>query len=318
MTSEQTAVIEDRFAPRRYLVRHETAYEYSSEVSASLGRAKLRPRETDQQTVLEHRAEVTPTPAVHDEVLDPFGNFSHFLEITTGHQRLSIVKESLVRIDRRRPELERMNTITVAEARETIRQSNTVDPIERAAYVLPTELTDLGDARKYATDVLDERMPFGDAVRTVFERIYDDFTYESGVTNVNTTLPELIAAKAGVCQDFAHLAAAVSRSFGIPARYVSGYLETSPPPGQIKLRGSDASHAWCAVMTPDGQWIDIDPTNNQPVDSRYIITAWGRDFRDVSPYKGITTSAGATSTLSVSVDVDRVEDPATAGERTAP
>ncbi|WP_197512721.1 transglutaminase-like domain-containing protein [Tessaracoccus coleopterorum] len=119
-----------------------------------------------------------------------------------------------------------------------------------------------------------------------------DFAYRPGATSVRTTVDELLGLRAGVCQDFAHLAIAVLRSLGVPARYVSGYIETVPPPGKEKLEGSDASHAWVSALAPDGTWIDIDPTNGQFADSRYLVTAWGRDFGDVSPLRGIVETEG--------------------------
>ena len=112
-------------------------------------------------------------------------------------------------------------------------------------------------------------------------------------------------------QDFAHLAVGCLRSVGLPARYVSGYVETSPPPGQPKLEGSDASHAWTSVLVPGGEWIDLDPTNDHFADSRYIVTAWGRDFRDVSPLKGVVFTEAKKSTLEVKVDVFRVNSDGT-------
>ena len=129
------------------------------------------------------------------------------------------------------------------------------------------------------------------------------FEYRPGVTTVETTIPELLADRRGVCQDFAHLAVACLRGAGLPARYVSGYLETMPPPGRPKLRGVDASHAWASVRLPEVGWVDLDPTNDRVIDSRYIVTAWGRDYADVPPLKGVIFSTSTSSRLSVAVDV---------------
>ena len=123
---------------------------------------------------------------------------------------------------------------------------------------------------------------------------------------MRTTLPELLALRQGVCQDFTHLALGCLRAVGLPARYVSGYLETAPPPGRPKLEGSDASHAWASVMVPGGGWVDLDPTNDHLADSRYVVTAWGRDFRDVSPLKGVIFTESSGSSLEVGVDVVRL------------
>jgi transglutaminase-like putative cysteine protease len=138
-------------------------------------------------------------------------------------------------------------------------------------------------------------------------RIHTDFRYRSGATTVVSGIAELLASRAGVCQDFAHLAVGCLRSVGLAARYVSGYLETSPPPGQMKLQGADASHAWASVFAPGLGWIDLDPTNNQFVDERYVVAAVGRDYGDVPPLKGIIVTGAKKSTMQVSVDVIRID-----------
>ncbi|NLJ55201.1 MAG: transglutaminase family protein, partial [Intrasporangiaceae bacterium] len=139
--------------------------------------------------------------------------------------------------------------------------------------------------------------------------INEDFAFNSKATTVRTTLPELLGIRAVVCQDFAHLALGALRSVGLLARYVSGYIETTPAPGATKLVGSDASHAWVSVRVPDGSWVDLDPTNDHFCDSRYLVSAWGRDFADVSLLKGVIYTQDdvtTSSTLRVGVDVTRV------------
>ena len=148
--------------------------------------------------------------------------------------------------------------------------------------------------------------PLGATLRHLVSTIYHDFTYRSGATTVSTSLDDVLIRREGVCQDFAHLAVAVLRRAGLPARYVSGYLETVPPPGQPKLQGVDASHAWASVLVPELGWVDLDPTNNQVVDAGYVVTAWGRDYTDVPPLKGVIFTEGANSTLRVAVDVIRL------------
>ena len=189
----------------------------------------------------------------------------------------------------------------------------------RAEGLLPSPLVELSaEVRAYAAAVLPADRPLGEALTALHRTVRSDFAYRPGATTVRTTLTELLALRQGVCQDFAHLAVGCLRSVGLPARYVSGYLETVPPPGRERLVGQDASHAWVSVLVPDAgtgpaaddrapAWIDLDPTNDQLVDSRYVVTAWGRDFRDVSPLKGIVLSESATSTLDVAVDVERLD-----------
>jgi transglutaminase-like putative cysteine protease len=144
-----------------------------------------------------------------------------------------------------------------------------------------------------------------EAVSELTERIFVDFLYDPGFTTVMTPLEEVLRFRRGVCQDFAHLAIGCVRSVGLAARYVSGYLETSPPEGEERLIGADASHAWLSVYVPGWGWLDVDPTNDQIVGATYVTAAWGRDYADVSPLKGIVFGGGDSNLLEVSVDVSR-------------
>jgi transglutaminase-like putative cysteine protease len=137
-------------------------------------------------------------------------------------------------------------------------------------------------------------------------RIHRDFTFDPQSTTVATPVGEVLAQRHGVCQDFAHLAIACVRAMGLPARYVSGYLETVPPPGQARLQGADVSHAWFAVYVPDAGWVDFDPTNDLVPADRHVTTAWGRDYADVTPLKGIIFGGGPHA-LEVSVDMQRLD-----------
>jgi transglutaminase-like putative cysteine protease len=166
-----------------------------------------------------------------------------------------------------------------------------------------------GKLPEFARGVLEPGRPLGETLRHLVATIFQDFAYRSGATTVSTTLDDVLTRREGVCQDFAHLAVAVLRWAGLPARYVSGYLETVPPPGQPKLQGVDASHAWASVLVPNLGWVDLDPTNNQVVDAGYVVTAWGRDYTDVPPLKGVIFTESADSTLRVAVDVIRLPPP---------
>ncbi|MFT4227830.1 transglutaminase family protein [Micropruina sp.] len=295
----------DHYAPRRYRVRHSTIYRYDDDVEACYERGFLRPLQTWSQQVLSNDVVVSPDPDVLTEHVDHFGNHSFYVEIRTPHRELVVAKTAFVDVAWPRPSMESLNAFTVADA--AVRVGEEADPMERAEYLLPSDLVELGpEVRAYADSILWADRPLGDALQSLYATIYRDFKYELGATSVRTTLPELLKLRKGVCQDFAHLAAGCLRSIGLPARYVSGYVETSPPPGQPKLEGSDASHAWTSVLVPGGEWIDLDPTNDHFADSRYIVTAWGRDFRDVSPLKGVVFTEAKNSTLEVKVDVFRV------------
>ncbi len=304
---------------RRYEVRHVTEYTYEEDVIASFARACLRPRETATQRVLEHDITIEPTPDVLDEHTDLFGNHSHYVEIQTPHTSLVVTKTATIETEVPPVDLEVLDRWTVAGAAADLASDPTVDPLERALYLMPSELVELGPmVRAFAETLAWDDRPLGQAIEAVTRDVYRDFTYTPGATTVRTTLPEVLATKAGVCQDFAHLAVAVFRAAGLPARYVSGYIETLPPPGQEKLAGSDATHAWASVMVPGGTWVDLDPTNDHLADSRYLTTAWGRDFRDVSPLKGVIFTEGSGSTLRVGVDVIRLPDATDSPDETDP
>jgi transglutaminase-like putative cysteine protease len=158
------------------------------------------------------------------------------------------------------------------------------------------------EIKAFAADCFDDNVPLYECIAKLCRKIYTGFRFVPDFTTVNTPVKEVLAARKGVCQDFSHLAIACIRSFGFAARYVSGYLETLPPPGRPKLQGSDASHAWISVFIPDYGWCDFDPTNDVVPGERHIVTAWGRDYSDVPPLKGIIFSYGK-HTLSVEVDV---------------
>ena len=295
----------DHYAPRRYRVRHSTIYTYDDDVEACYERGFLRPLETWSQQVVSNQVDVSPEPDVITQHVDHFGNHSFYVEVRSTHRELVVSKTAFVDVAWPRPVLESLNAFTVAEA--AVRVEQEADPVEYAEYLLPSDLVELGpEVLAYAESILAPDRPLGDALIGLYSTIYRDFKYELGATSVRTTLPELLELRKGVCQDFAHLAVGCLRSVGLPARYVSGYVETSPPPGQPKLEGSDASHAWTSVRVPGGEWIDLDPTNDHFADSRYIVTAWGRDFRDVSPLKGVVYTESKKSKLEVKVDVFRV------------
>ncbi len=295
----------DHYAPRRYRVRHSTIYTYDDDVEACYERGFLRPLETWSQQVVANEVTVSPEPDVITHHVDHFGNHSYYVEIRSPHRELVVGKTAFVDVAWPRPVLDSLNDVTVAQAAALVEQE--ADPLEYAEFLLPSDLVELGpEVLAYARSILPPERPLGDALVGLYSTIYRDFKYELGATSVRTMLPELLQLRRGVCQDFAHLAVGCLRSVGLPARYVSGYVETSPPPGQPKLEGSDASHAWTSVLVPGGEWIDLDPTNDHFADSRYIVTAWGRDFRDVSPLKGVVYTEAKKSTLEVKVDVFRV------------
>jgi transglutaminase-like putative cysteine protease len=171
-------------------------------------------------------------------------------------------------------------------------------------YLLPSPMIGRVDqVGEFAHDLMRPARSVDEVIVDLLERISSGFAYVSGSTTVTTTLPEVIAAREGVCQDFAHLAVASLRSIGLAARYVSGYLETQPPPGKPRAIGADASHAWASVFAPGVGWVDFDPTNHKFVDDSYIVAAVGRDYSDVPPLKGVIFTESTKNTMKVSVDM---------------
>lgn len=294
----------DHFTPRSYRVRHVTSYEYDLPRVAAYELGYLTPRETPWQTVESTLTRIEPEPAILRSHPDGYGNLGSYFEVRGEHMSLRIEQESLVHVRRPHPDMAGLRAWTVGEAAAGFARSGDAEAVE---FLLPSPLVELSDAlRAYAASYLTPDAPLGDAALALTRGIYRDFEYRSGVTTVHTTLGELLERRQGVCQDFAQLAIGCLRSAGIPARYVSGYLETSPPPGGQKLEGSDASHAWASLMLPSGEWLELDPTNDHFADGRYVVTAWGRDFSDVSPLRGIVYGEATSSRLRVGVDVVRL------------
>ena len=291
------------YGPRRYRVRHVTRYTYDDVLEACYNRGLLRPRETPTQRVLASDVVATPPSDLMASHVDYFGNHSMYLETREPTAELTVAATSVVEVNWPEPDLDGLDAWTVAGAAAELAAS--LDAVELAEFTLPSPLVAMGTkVHAYAASELAPGRPLGEAIAALLHRIHEDFSYRQGTTSVRTTLAELLELRQGVCQDFAHLAVGCLRSVGLPTRYVSGYLETAPAPGTDKLEGADATHAWASVLTPRGDWLDLDPTNDHFADSRYIVTAWGRDFSDVSPLRGVVFTEAATSDLVVEVDVD--------------
>jgi transglutaminase-like putative cysteine protease len=180
--------------------------------------------------------------------------------------------------------------------------------MDEKQFTHSTEITAATDEIKnYASISFTTGKPLYEAVYHLINRIYTDFSFTPGFTTISTPLSVVMQERKGVCQDFAHLAISCVHSMGLPARYVSGYLETLAPAGKEKLTGVDASHAWISVFIPGMGWVDFDPTNNQLATEQYISIGWGRDYFDIIPLKGVIMSSSSHE-LTVSVDVKRMEE----------
>lgn len=284
-----------------YQVVHTTSYGYDEPVNESHGRTYLRPRDEPGQRVLEHTLTVTPEPdEVHAHV-DYFGNRTSYFRVGTSHQELTVTARSRVEVERPAIDWDSLDEDTLgAPARDS---TGEVDLAARELVLPSPKVPLLPEVRAYALTHLAPGRPVGQALRGLLGQIHSDFTYEPGATTVSTPLDEVLEHRSGVCQDFAHLMTGCLRAVGLPTRYVSGYLLTSPPPGRPRLVGADASHAWVSVLVPGGRWIDLDPTNDTAADHRYVVAARGRDYSDVPPLKGIIFTKSKRSTMQVSVDV---------------
>jgi transglutaminase-like putative cysteine protease len=293
-----------------YEVTHRTEYHYPSTVSSSFGEIVMLPRELAGQACL--RSELTIEPAPHDlrERLDFFGNRTAYFAVLAPHTRLSVTATSLVRVHDRQVRPSAEAELPWERAREVWERPLSDEALDACQFVLDSPLvTSSEQLAEYATPSFPPGRPLLASVVDLSSRIHRDFEFLPGVTEVKTTIEEVFARRAGVCQDFAHVAIGCLRSLGLAARYVSGYLETRPPPGKARLAGADVSHAWVSVYVPGAGWADVDPTNDQLVNDRYVTTAWGRDYTDVPPLKGVIFTQGDVQDLRVSVDVVPVDDP---------
>ena len=291
----------------KFRIRHLTRYEYTEPASLCHDLAHLRPRTLPGQRCLESRLSVRPFPAVHQEHRDLFGNRVDYFAIQQAHQVLEV--EALSEVERlAQPIPEAEHDIPWEQARDWARSERSPMALEARLFQLesPAIATD-ADLIDYARPSFPAGRPLLEAIADLVARIHGDFAFDPHFSNVATPLREVLEHRRGVCQDFAHLAIACLRGQGLPARYVSGYLETLPPPGQPRLQGADASHAWFAVCLPHWGWVDFDPTNDQVPSDRHITTAIGRDYNDVTPLQGVVYGGGEHR-LTVAVDVERIEE----------
>ena len=286
----------------RYHVTHTTRYEYTDPVTLSHNLLRLRPRDHGMQSLLHHELQLSPTPAVGSERLDYFGNCVVWFSLQEPHHELTITASSEVQVDlllqpdaAHGPSWEqvRQTLLTASDARTlSARQFSFDSPHVRRGPELA----------EYARASFPAGQPFLQCVLDLTERIHRDFEFLPGSTTVGTPVLDVLHTRRGVCQDFAHLQIGCLRSLGLAARYVSGYIATTPPPGRPRLTGADASHAWLSVFEPDFGWMGFDPTNGIMPSDSHITLAWARDYDDLGPVKGILVG-GRRQRLKVSVDV---------------
>lgn len=288
-----------------YRVRHLTRYRYEAPVVHAHHVAHMRLSSSAFQRVLS--SDVTTTPAVSwdSSVLDYHGNQQDLFEILGDHDLLEVIATSEVEpLPRRTPEQLLACHMTWEETR--VGSGARFSSPDDYSYDSPLVRTH-ADLLNYATSSFTHQRPIVEAIGELNQRIFSEFTYDPLATDVSTPLAEVLREKRGVCQDFAHLAIGCLRSLGLAARYVSGYVETAPPPGRPRLVGADASHAWAEVYVPELGWLEFDPTNAVFPGTTYVRVAQGRDFGDVSPLKGVVLGGGH-HTLTVEVDMIPVPD----------
>lgn len=308
----------------KYRITHTTRFRYSQSVGLCQNEARLQPRNFWRQQCHYCRFDIQPVPTDFREWIDFFGNHVTYFAIQQPHTQLTVTAISDVTLFPRQNNQDLLNRITWEQARRLLQeaplqgqvqnqqgqiqnQDQSLELLDAKQYILDSPMikTTL-ELANYAQSSFQPNRVLVDVVYDLMQRIYKDFTYDPSFTSIATPLSDVLGFRRGVCQDFAHLAIGCLRAFGIAARYISGYVETLPEPGKQRLAGADASHAWFSVYIPGTGWLDFDPTNNTVPLDQHITLAWGRDYSDVTPLKGIAFGGGQ-HTLSVSVDVLRLE-----------
>ncbi|WP_306548889.1 transglutaminase family protein [Desulfobulbus sp.] len=289
----------------KYRITHTTAYQYSEPASLSQNELFLTPRATARQQVLQAELVFDPQPQYLHRRIDYFDNIAHVFMVQQPHKALSLTAVSIVRTGRaQNPDA--AATLPWETAVQRLVAHLQPEELDASQFVFPSPMISINPAiLDYARISFPPGRPVLEGGLDLMGRIFNEFAYDKSASTVDTPVTQVLATRRGVCQDFSHLAIACLRSLGLAARYVSGYLETLPPPGKIKLVGADASHAWVALYVPDEGWVDLDPTNNVLAGESHVTLAWGRDYSDVAPVKGVVMGGGV-HTLSVEVDVARV------------
>lgn len=283
-------------------VSHKTHYSYSLPVVQSQHLIHLSPRRLARQIIRHHSVIVEPAPALRYDGVDAFGNPVLILDIEVPHKELVLHArtsvETLVATA-----FEPAATLTWDRLDESFKWLDDGMPLDVIQYRCASRLTMASpEIRAYAKQSFTPGRPVLEAAVDLSRRIFTDFKFDAAATDVSTPIEQVFKQRRGVCQDFAHLALTCLRAMRVPGRYVSGYILTRPPPGQKRLQGADASHAWISVWSPEAGWVDLDPTNGIIVADEHVTIAYGRDYDDVSPISGVLLGGG-DHTVAVSVDV---------------
>jgi len=279
----------------QYQIFHDTCYHYDSPVSLAQQLAHLWPRECSWQRCTEQQLLISPEPTMRRDELDVFGNPLTRLAFERPHDQLQVNARLTVEV-LARPALDFNQSPAWEQTHDALTYSSqplSADLLEACRYRFQSPYVHLKRSFvEFSQSCFPPGRPLLLGVQALMQKIFSEFTFDAEATQVATPLVEVLERRRGVCQDFAHLMLACVRSRGLAARYVSGYLLTQPPPGQPRLIGADASHAWVSVFCPVSGWVDFDPTNNVRPALEHITLAWGRDFSDVSPLRGVILGGG--------------------------
>jgi transglutaminase-like putative cysteine protease len=293
-------------------VEHETLYTYQTDVELAHHLAYLRPISSEWQRVLSSEVEIYPVPSHQSESKDAFGNIRSFFTLDTPHNKLVVRSLSTVVLRERYASFDFAAAPEWEDVREALAYALDRVYVPASEFSFPSPYVPrLKELRDYALQSFTPRRSIAQASQDLSARIHREFKYASGATEVHTPILEAFTNRAGVCQDFSHILIGCLRVLGLSAQYVSGYLLTKPAPGQVKLRGADASHAWVSVYCPTapGHWLELDPTNNVVAESSHVRLAIGRDFGDVSPLRGVIRGGGE-HILKIAVTAEELGQPA--------
>ena len=291
---------------QHYRVVHRTEYRYGATMTDGYSVACVLARPTPSQRVTSSVVTTDPEADEYDERVDIFGNRVVQFGLHRPHDGLVVeaVTEAVVW----EQELPRVDVSweRVAATVDGLRGPMALDV---SPFAAPSRFVGVDANRLALYDLASSSFLPGrgivDATMSFCSEIFGTFMFDPSFTELSTPLEVVLAERRGVCQDFAHLAVGGLRTLGLAARYVSGYIETDPPPGEPKSVGADASHAWCSIWIPDHGWLDFDPTNGVVAPSRHVTIGWGRDYADVAPVRGVVVGPSSEQSLSVSVDVTR-------------
>ncbi|HEX3770736.1 MAG TPA: transglutaminase family protein [Polyangiaceae bacterium] len=289
-------------------VVHKTTYHYAEAVPSSHHEAHLAPREVRGQQVLSHAVHIAPRPDTTRERRDYFQNRALYFGIHESHRSLEVVAESEILVGEREHSM-LLDKTAWETARDVVTHDRQAEPLIAYEFVFPSPYvgTVHPELAAFARPSFGPRRPLLDAVAELTARIHEELTYDTAATEASTPLRDVIHNRRGVCQDFAHFQIGCLRAMGLPARYVSGYLSTLPPTGKPRLVGCDASHAWVSTYLPNVGWVDFDPVNDMVPGDRHVTVAYGRDYGDVTPIRGVLVGGGRHS-VRVAVDVAPVAE----------